>query len=310
LAGNGGGASRFRNGLHYRWAFGKDAGVAFVTFLPAVLIAGLAGGVVTGAVVAILSILSAGYFFLPPYGSFAIERTTDWIAIGLFAATSGVQLWVIVILNRTTDRLAVEHERAQTLFRELQHRVANNMQLTVSMLHLQRRALPDDSPGAVALAAAEARLHVMARIHRRLYEPEVLDTPTGEILKGLCTDILDASGVENVLLRVDADPVVLDLKQLVPLALLVAELVTNSLKHAFRGRPEGLIAIRLNRADEILELVVSDDGCGLPENPRPVKEKGLGRKIIKSLVAQLGGELRYETYNGTTVRVRFPAKTF
>jgi two-component system, sensor histidine kinase PdtaS len=117
----------------------------FITLFPAILIAALLGGLHVGVVVAILSLVAAWYFFIPPTGSWEIGTFAGFVTLLLFCVTAGIQLFVIETLNRTVDRLSDERDRVAVLFRELQHRVANNMAFVASFLRLKRRAL-DTAP--------------------------------------------------------------------------------------------------------------------------------------------------------------------
>jgi two-component system, sensor histidine kinase PdtaS len=106
--------------------------VPFITLFPAILIAALLGGLQVGLVVAILSLLAAWYFFIPPKHSWAIDSSAGFLTLLLFCVTAGIQLFVIEMLSQTVDRLSDERDRVAVLFRELQHRVANNITFVAS----------------------------------------------------------------------------------------------------------------------------------------------------------------------------------
>ena len=115
--------------------------VPFITLFPAVLIAALIGGFRVGLLVAVLSFAVGWYFFLPPYNSWALESPRGLWALFLFWVTAGIQLYVIEALYRAVDRLSDERDRVAVLFRQLQHRVANNMTFVAGLLRLQRKAI-------------------------------------------------------------------------------------------------------------------------------------------------------------------------
>jgi len=290
------------------WAGGLLDDVPFITLFPGILIAALLGGLQVGIVVAILSLIAAWFFFIPPQHSWAIGSPAGFLTLLLFCVTAGIQLFVIETLNRTVDRLSDERDRVAVLFRELQHRVANNMAFVASLLRLKRRTLdvtPQDADAV--LDDADRRLETMARIHRRLYDPAIIDMPLSTYLEGFVKDILDASGANKIVCVVEVPPVKFDLTRLVTLSLLVNEVITNSLKHGFDGRETGIISIKLEREAHGYILAIKDNGRGLQPQADPGASATLGMTIIRSLAAQLGGEVNWLNGNGTTARLVFPA---
>jgi two-component sensor histidine kinase len=282
--------------------------VPFITLFPAILIAALLGGLQVGIVVAILSLVAAWNFFIPPRSSWQIGTLAGLVTLLLFCITAGIQLFVIETLNRTVDRLSDERDRVAILFRELQHRVANNMAFVASLLRLKRRTLdiaPQDA--AAVLDDADKRLETIARIHRRLYDPAIIDMPLDSYLDGFVRDILEASGAKNIVCIIEVPPVKFDLERLVTLSLLVNEVITNSLKHGFDGREAGIISIKLEREAHAYVLAIKDNGRGLYADSDPAASPTLGMTIIHSLAAQLGGKIAFSNAAGTTARLSFPA---
>jgi two-component sensor histidine kinase len=281
--------------------------VPFITLFPSILVAALIGGLWVGLLVAVLSFVAGWYFFLAPYNSWTLHEPTSLLALLLFWVTAGIQLYVIEALNRAVDRLSEERDRVDVLFRELQHRVANNMTFVASLLRLQRKAI-EKSPesGASILEQAQSRLETMARIHRRLYDPKIVDLPLTIYFEELAKDILEARGAKNIVCVVEVVPVKLELPRLVTLSLLINELITNSLKHGFAGRDGGTISVKMDRESERrLVLSIRDDGRGFASD-KP-SEGSLGMTIIRSLASQLGGEITWSGASGTTARLAFPA---
>ena len=113
-----------------------------------------------------------------------------------------------------------------------------------------------------------------------------------EYFQEICTDLLQATGARNIVCLVDMPAVKLDIARLTTLSLLVTELVTNSLKHAF-AEDGGTITLKLEQLDpQRLALTVSDNGRGVPQGVDITAGKGLGTRIVQSLAAQLGGEVK------------------
>jgi two-component sensor histidine kinase len=280
--------------------------VPFITLFPAILIAALVGGLSVGIVVAVLSFVAGWYFFLPPYNSFAIKTPQGVWALVFFWITVAIQLFIVEALYRAVRTLSLERDRAAVLFQELQHRVANNMAFVASLLRLQQKAVTVHPEDAVPLLKqAQARFETMARIHRRLYDPAIVDLPMATYFEGLVRDILDASGSENIVSHVDVPAEKLDLARLVSLSLLVNELITNSVKHGFAGRTGGTITVRLKRMGPDYVLSVEDDGRGAKDLDG--KTDSLGMTVIHSLASQLGGEITWSGKEGTTAILTFPA---
>jgi two-component sensor histidine kinase len=166
--------------------------------------------------------------------------------------------------------------------------------------------LDRDHPAAFALEKALERLDLMVRVHRSLNSPTIVELPIGDYLQDLGEDLIRASNSPTVQLTVAADPIKLDVERLMSLSMIVAEAITNALKHAFQGRSDGTIAVHLSAEAGAYILTVRDDGPGILPTSRQAKSQGLGRGIIEGLVAQLRGKLSLEEGSGATVRVVFP----
>ncbi|HEU4695695.1 MAG TPA: histidine kinase dimerization/phosphoacceptor domain -containing protein [Sphingomicrobium sp.] len=278
-----------------------------MTLLPSILLAGLFGGIRIGLGFALLCALVGWVFFFPPYGSF-ILATDHKINMVVFILTAALELYVIRTLNVAIYELSEAREHSNTLFRELQHRVANNLQSVAALLSLRKKDVRGDSAALAALAALDAaqqRLDMMSRVHRRLHDPRSVDLPIGDYLERMCADLISASDTPGVQLSVEAEPVVLSLNQLMSVSLIVAELVTNSLKHAFIGRPDGRIAIGLQAAHGVVTLSVRDDGPGLPSDFERRRTDRLGQGILQSLAGQLHGQIRFEAGPGAAAILTF-----
>jgi len=303
--------------LWLRWEIGDAlVGFPFLTFFPMVVLTAFLGGIVPGALCAVFSGLTAWYFFVPPPGSFALEWPNGYLAIGVYAVLVTLNLCLIHAMFRALERLQAARvqadrqlERQRTMFAELQHRVANNMQFVSALLGLQKRRVAADPASApAALDEAVERLRIMARVHRRLYDPAAATLGFGQHLQAICTDLLDATGARHVACHVDAPPTDLPVETLITLSLITTEAVTNSLKHAWPEGERGTIRIAIERPGPgRVALCVSDDGRGPPDGFDPAGGDSLGLRIIRSLAQQLGGELSVAAEGGTTTRVVFAA---
>jgi two-component system, sensor histidine kinase PdtaS len=275
-------------------------GTPFVTFYPAVLIAGYLAGAVPGLLVVVLSEAAVFFMFSSRPMFLGYDAPNPALPFILFAATSVVALAFMHLLHRTADKLWIEREKSNAMFSELQHRVANNMQLVASVLQLERTT---DRSKAESLLAAQRRLELLGGIHRRLYDATASNQPVTTHLATLCDELVRAEGRNDVTIDVEPSALMLGPERLIILSLLTAEIVTNSLKHAFKAGG-GRIAVRIDSLADPCELTVSDNGSGILPGEDALGSS-LGRSIINGLAANLRGHVDYVSNDGTTVKVTF-----
>ena len=282
---------------------GLKAPLPFATFAPAVLIAPLFGGFWAGLLVVVLSGLSAWFLFLPanPLPS----DGSNFVVLATYVLSSLLILWVMHLLDDEFERLIRERERSESLFRELQHRVANNLQTVSTILRLQERDVVDADTGRDALRDAGGRLAAIGALHRRLYDPANQTVNLDKNLQALVADILASSGRDGVAGRVDVETMaVLPPERALTLSLIVNEAVVNALKYAFPDGAHGEIRVSfLTDGPEYL-LQVADNGVGLA-GAAPDGES-LGARIVASLSGQLGGTPEWRSNGGTIFSLRFP----
>ena len=293
------------SGLHWL-SGGISDGCRPMAFLPAILIAGLVGGIGIGLLVAALCTLLAWLLFLAPDRAFP-SATPDLITLGTCIVAAGLQLYIMRMLKLAVADLSRAQERSNLLFRELQHRVANNLQFIAAVLVRRRKELKGDNHASEALGAAQARLETMARVHRRLHDPRSVDQPFQDYLRSLCGDLIEGSDTPELRLEVESPPLNLSLNALMSVSLIVAELITNSLKHAFHGRSDGSILVRVTGGNGTYRLTVADDGPGLPSSFGSKEGDRLGQDILQSLAAHLRGTLTYRPGPGAVATLVFRA---
>jgi two-component sensor histidine kinase len=194
------------------------------------------------------------------------------------------------------------------MMREIHHRVKNNMQVISSLLRLQSWRIPDKALQDVFQASQE-RIRSMALIHDKLYRSGNLSRiDFGEYSRELVDRLLSltgaaASGISGTVDMEDAD---LDIQQAIPCGLIVNEIVTNSLKHAFPNGNGGSIRLSLSRdADGCRRLVIGDDGVGLPPEIDIRRPATIGLQIVSDLVSQLDGTAAVDRSLGTVFTIAF-----
>jgi len=217
-------------------------------------------------------------------------------------------------LDITDRKLAEEQVKAnlkekETLLQEIHHRVKNNMQVISSLLKLQSNSY-DDERIKKPLLESQNRVKAMAAVHENLYKSKNLSSISIlPFLKELTTSILASYQLssENITLEIDSDEIFINLEQASPLGLIVNELVSNSLKHAFTDGHKGEIHINLKRVnDDHIHLCFSDDGIGLPVSLDWRNLDSLGLKLVLNLAEnQLDGSIKMEVKNGTQFDIIF-----
>jgi two-component sensor histidine kinase len=192
------------------------------------------------------------------------------------------------------------------LLKEIHHRVKNNLGVVSSLLELQAAQI-DDPKVIDAMKQSQNRVYSMGMIHQRLYQGKNLATvEMKDYFKNLGQHILDSFGVvDQVNLEFEMEAIEIDIDTAIPLGLIVNELITNSLKYAFPNNRKGKIKISLQRTSaELLLLEVADDGVGKQEENLN-KGPGFGTQLIKLLMQQLNGEMKFQSKEGTSFSFEF-----
>lgn len=280
--------------------------VLFLTFFPAIMAGALFCGWVAGFAVLVLSTLVAWYFFLPPYHSFVISDAETFIQLLGFLLVGMFGVALIAALVELVQRLDAAARLQEGLFRELQHRTANNMQIVAAMLHLTRDEVADEAALEV-LDRAAARISSMAQLHRRLYSQEAYERGLEPILR----DVLRESfGDVPVDVRLDVEVEGLSLDQMMSILLLVNEAAMNAAKHVFRPRQGGHFEVSLAEpANGQVRLVIRDDGPGFAGTGEAEDSRtSLGMTIMRAFAGQLGGTLQVLEGPGTGLLVDIPLR--
>jgi PAS domain S-box-containing protein len=226
---------------------------------------------------------------------------------------------VILVFDDVTEmRLAEEQIRAslhekEVLLKEIHHRVKNNLQVISGLLTLQAAQTNDERLQRM-VKESQSRIWTMALIHQTLYQSgNLADIDMADYIHSLVGNLLSSHAQVAMPPAVIFDllPVRLAIDRAIPLALIINELVTNAMKHAFPdGRP-GEIRIALQKCRDKLsqaaayELIVTDNGAGLPAGFDAAKQKSLGLQLVAMLTKQLGASLAIESAQGTSVCITF-----
>ena len=220
----------------------------------------------------------------------------------------------IGVRQKAEEELQASLEEKNVLLGELHHRVKNNLQVVSSLLKLQGNYITD--PKARELFdISVSRIRSIALVHEKLYRSEDISrTQFSDYLSELVHSVVfsHSSKADGVEVKVEVDPVFLDIDKSILSGLIVNELVINSLKHAFPESTEHgtasarIISVGFTVAKGYYSLTVGDNGRGFPEGFDPRRSSSLGMKIIATLVNQLKGTIEFSSGPGSHVRILFP----
>jgi two-component sensor histidine kinase len=207
-----------------------------------------------------------------------------------------------------TEELARRVAERDVLVREVHHRVKNNLQLVSSLLNMQGRQLKEPLLRQ-ALEECQGRVQTIALIHQRLYQSsDLAHVQFAQYARSLTASVFLATGVSpaTVALHMDLEDVSLSVERATPCGLILNELLTNALKHAFPDGRCGTVRVEIRRISTgRLRLLVSDDGIGLPPSVYPRDTSSLGLQLVSTLAEQLDAELHVERDLGTVFRLEF-----
>jgi PAS domain S-box-containing protein len=222
------------------------------------------------------------------------------------------------IIRDVSERKKIEKQLKKSLYekeillKEIHHRVKNNLMIISSLLNLQSKYIKDEESKNI-FKESQNRAKSMALIHERLYNSKDLKRiDFGDYINTLAHDLYHTYVIDNNLieLNVNVDDLMLDINTSIPLGLIVNELVTNSLKHAFpRGR-SGKIEINFHLQDDKYILEVKDKGIGFPEDIDYKNTDSLGLRLVTILTEQIEGVIEFNNTSGTSFKIIFKEEKF
>ena len=249
-----------------------------------------------------------------------------WVTTTIRDANQQPYAFAKVMRDETERKRAEERLRAllvekNVLVQEVHHRVKNNLQLVVSLLSLQANRM-NHSDMIEILNETQNRVRAIASIHETLYSsPDLASINFSEYMQQLIRSLFSFYNLtgDGIKLKVETDDIVLDITQAIPLGLIVNELITNALKHAFPAGRTGTVFVTLRYLAEFAPnrtldegsavLTVEDDGVGLPAGFNVQKQESMGIYLIRILTRQLRGALQVDGDGKTQFRLVFPLKS-
>lgn len=241
-----------------------------------------------------------------------------WIEDHMFkvSADDGNSFLSGVLIDVTERKLAEQKisqslKEKELLLKEIHHRVKNNLQVVSSLLKLQSSYAKDQHSFDILLDS-QNRVRSMALVHQKLYQSkDYSQIDFAEYLKQLSEHLLNVfkDYSNNIELEIKSEKFNLSINLAIPCGLIINELISNSLKYAFKGSAGGKITVELKSENETCyNIVISDNGVGFPNDIDYKDTKSLGLQLVNTLVGQLDGTISMEVTNGTKFNVSFSAR--
>ena len=239
-----------------------------------------------------------------------------WVDISttLMRDHEGKPVYFITTVQDITSRKEAEEQlisslrEKEILIKEIHHRVKNNLSVIVSLLNLQSARIESKDQALAAFHESRDRIYSMALVHQKLYEKTDLSHIAMEsYIRDISTKLSRIYAPDRKIgISSRAQGILLDINMAVPIGLILNELITNALKHAFPGSREGSVVISLSPENDNYVLSVNDDGIGLPEDVQVDTTDTLGMELVRLLVEQIEGTLSIERNRGTRFTIIFP----
>ncbi|MTJ06706.1 PAS domain S-box protein [Anabaena sp. UHCC 0204] len=238
-----------------------------------------------------------------------LDQLTVQIAIAI-QQSNILQQAQIEILHREQAEIKLRSALAEKeiLLKEVHHRVKNNLQIVSSLLHLQAQTIKDPQI-LKAIQESQNRIESISLIHKNLYtNPNIGKIDIAEYINSLVTGILISYQIEpgQISLKTDINSVILNVDQAIACGLIINELISNALKHAFSNQESGEISISLHNNNRDIQMIIRDNGIGLADNIDWHTTPSLGLSLVYDLVTeQLEGSITIERNQGTIFNIQF-----
>ncbi|HEY4285937.1 MAG TPA: histidine kinase dimerization/phosphoacceptor domain -containing protein [Puia sp.] len=228
------------------------------------------------------------------------------IIAGLLYKQSSLRKKSNVIVTHKNEQLQRLLTEKEWLLKEVHHRVKNNLHTVICLLESQARYLEEDALRAIE--SSQNRIFAMSLIHQKLYQSDDIGAIEVDVYIAELTNYLSESfgAPSNVSIQLQLEKVMLNLSQAIPLGLIINEALTNALKYAFPNRRTGKIAIELKLSGSNIQILIADNGVGMPKLKNSGLPKSLGLDLIRGLTSELQGTVHFESNTGTRILVCFP----
>lgn len=284
----------------------------YLTYFCAVIATAYLAGLWPALAVGVVAALAAIFSYSPTVSVLA-ELPSMPVGGLMFFITAAACAGAIASLRRARDRLEVERKRyadlaesRDVLYRELQHRVSNNIQVVAGLLRVQ--AASASPSGRKALTQASGRIALIAKIQRELHNQAGAPTVFRDFARDLLADAVAAAGAEGVTVQLDGGEEPLHPNQATAVSLVMLECFHNALEHGYGDGRGGVIEVALRRDGTLWRLTVSDSGRGPPQGLDLDRGDSLGLKIVRAMAAQIHGEFSIvSAAPGAVCRLTYPS---
>lgn len=227
-------------------------------------------------------------------------------AINHQIAETFINIASVAIHRRNAESIIIDSLREkEVMLKEIHHRVKNNLQIISSLLELQSYQITDPET-KVVFSESQNRVRTMALVHEKIYQSSDLSSINyREYIEQLIAYLSDAYHNPNVIHKIDAEDIRMSIDHAIPCGIIINELVSNSLKHAFPDQRVGRILISLKQKENTVVLRVSDNGIGLPPDFEIGNTKSLGLELVNALVHQLNAKMEIQLEEGTSFEIVF-----
>lgn len=225
---------------------------------------------------------------------------------------AGIAFWFLYFKSKTNRLLQSQKgiiEKAlkekEILLKEIHHRVKNNLQVISSLLNLQSRSVENEQAKA-AIQEGRNRVKSMGLIHQNLYQSDnITGMDVGDYIGKLGESLFNSYNInsEKIKFNINAVPIQLDVDTLIPLGLILNELLSNALKHAFPEEKEGKIEVNFKKVEDALLLQVKDDGVGMSSTKPDKNKNSFGMKLIEAFSQKLNASVEIIEQKGTEVNI-------
>ncbi len=251
-----------------------------------------------------------------PFESRFIDKNgvIKWVIVHLTTIRKNKKInYILGIASDITEQKVAEIKlnsslnEKNNLLQEIHHRVKNNMQIISSLLNLQKQYVNDDEAVNV-LQESQNRVKSMAMVHEKIYlSKDLAHINFGDYIQSLVSNLFYSYTVDKSRIRsvFKIDDVNLNIETAVPCGLIISELVSNGLKHAFPNEMKGRILISLNATGNKYELIICDNGIGLPKGLNINNLESLGLLLVKNLTDQIEGQININNTYGTEFKIVF-----
>jgi two-component sensor histidine kinase len=244
---------------------------------------------------------------------FSLGYAFDILNDGIGLVVSMLMLFGVIGINHLSIERMKANEKIQTLLsekdlilKEVHHRIKNNINTIKAFLSLQAGEIND--PAAIAaLEDTERRLDSMMLLYEELYRStSYLEVDAKSYLERLIAHIIEnLPPKDHMVLETEIDEFMLDAKRLQAVAIIINELLCNTMKYAFNGQKEKAIKVMANITADVIAISIQDNGKGMPESIDFENSQGFGLILVKELTRQLYGEIRIERTMGTKIILEF-----